>query len=50
MIKNQLAEQKRIYIDSLQVIFNLQSYHFKSAESKKRYNNLIYNNFKEIFL
>ena len=33
----------------LQIIITLQEYHNKSAESKNRYNNLIYNNFKEIF-
>ena len=50
MIKNQLTEQKRIYIDSLQVIFNMQSFHFKSAESKNSYDNLISNNLKNFFI
>ena len=49
MAKSPSTEQKHIYLDSLQVIFNLQNYHFKSGELKTRYNNLIYNNFKELF-
>jgi len=36
-------------IQDLQIIITLQNYHNKSAKSKKRYNDLIYNNFKELF-
>ena len=38
-----------ISIESQQVTFYSQNYHFKSDESKNRYNNLIFNNFKDFF-
>jgi len=43
-----MPKQKVFYIDSLRVIYNFQNYHFKSDETKNRYNNLISNNIKEL--